>query len=245
MVNTFACNTLLQKIYDLRRRLGHDGRMISVVIPTLNAQEGLTRCFDSLIGATVGGVVREVIVADGGSSDDTLAIADAAGAHLVRAGKSRAEQLAAGAKAARGDWLLFLHPETALAPGWEVEAEAFMARVTLDRPRAAAFRFGLDAFEARARRAEALAWLRCWLFKLPYGEQGMLIPKRLYNKLGGYREVAMEDVDLVRRIGSRRLTMLRARAVNKTATSLSAPRRLALTVLHALRLPNAMLARLG
>ena len=101
--------------------------MISVVIPTLNAERLLPRCFDSLIIAAVRGVVREVIVADGGSADGTLAIADAAGAHIVRAGRSRASQLLAGSESARGDWLLFLHPETALEPGWEVEVESFSA----------------------------------------------------------------------------------------------------------------------
>ena len=219
--------------------------MISVVIPTHNDQESLTRCFDSLIGATVHGVVREVIVADRGSSDDTLMIADAAGAHVVQSGKARADQLAAGAKAARAEWILFLNPETALDPGWDVEAEAFMERATLDRPRAAAFRFGLDDFEAVSRRRETMVALRCWLFKLPYGDQGLLIPKRMYNKLGGHRDVAMEDVDLVRRIGARRLVMLRARAVNKAETQPRARRNLALTALHALRFPASMLARLG
>ncbi len=218
--------------------------MISVVIPTHNAQESLTRCFDSLIGATVHGVVREVIVADGGSTDDTLFIADAAGAHVVQAGKSRASQLAAGAKAARSDWILFLHPETALDPGWDVEAEAFLSRVALDRPRAAAFRFGVDDFDARSRRLEAMVALRCWLFKLPYGDQGLLVPKRLYNRLGGYRDTAMEDVDLVRRIGARRLVMLRARAVNKAETKTRALRERALAILHALHLPTGVLARL-
>ncbi len=219
--------------------------MISVVIPTHNAQNALTRCFDSLIGATVHGVVREVIVADGGSSDDTLAIADAAGAHVVRGGKTRAAQLAAGAKVARSDWILFLHPETALDPGWEVEAEAFIQRVTIEHQRAAAFRFGLDEFDGPSRRAEALTALRCWLFKLPYGDQGLLIPKRLYNKLGGYGEGSMEDIDLVRRIGPSRLVMLRARAVNKTVARPNGLINFALTVLHALRLPNSVLARLG
>ena len=219
--------------------------MISVVIPTHNDQESLTRCFDSLIGATVHGVVREVIVADRGSSDDTLMIADAAGAHVVQSGKARADQLAAGAKAARAEWILFLNPETALDPGWDVEAEAFMERATLDRPRAAAFRFGLDDFEAVSRRTETMVALRCWLFKLPYGDQGLLIPKRMYNKLGGHRDVAMEDVDLVRRIGARRLVMLRARAVNKAETRPRAWRNMALTALHALRFPAGMLARLG
>jgi glycosyltransferase involved in cell wall biosynthesis len=219
--------------------------MISVVVPTHNAQANLTGCFNSLIGATMHSVVREVIVADGGSNDDTLAIADAAGAHVVRGGKTRASRLAAGAKAARSDWILFLHPETALAPGWEVEAENFMSRVTLEHQRAAAFRFGLDDFGAPSRRREAMVALRCWLFKLPYGDQGLLIPKRLYNKLGGYRDVAMEDVDLVRRIGARRLTMLRARAVNKTRAEPRAMRDIALTALHALRIPPGVLARLG
>jgi glycosyltransferase involved in cell wall biosynthesis len=210
--------------------------MISVVVPTHNAQANLTGCFNSLIGATMHSVVREVIVADGGSNDDTLAIADAAGAHVVRGGKTRASRLAAGAKAARSDWILFLHPETALAPGWEVEAENFMSRVTLEHQRAAAFRFGLDDFGAPSRRREAMVALRCWLFKLPYGDQGLLIPKRLYNKLGGY---------LVRRIGARRLTMLRARAVNKTRAEPRAMRDIALTALHALRIPPGVLARLG
>ena len=219
--------------------------MISVVIPTQNAQAALTRCFNSLIGATMHGVVREVIVADGGSNDDTLAIADAAGCHVVQAGKSRASRLAAGAKAARSDWILFLHPETALDPGWEVEAEAFISRVTIEHQRAAAFRFALDEFDGPSRRAEALTALRCRLFKLPYGDQGLLIPKRLYKKLGGYREGAMEDVDLVRRIGARRLAMLRARAVNKTVARPSALGNLALTIFHALRLPMRLLAKLG
>ncbi len=191
--------------------------MISVIVPTLNAQLTLPRCFDSLIAATVRGVVREVIVADGGSSDDTLIIADAAGARIKKGNKSRASQLEAGAAAARQDWMLFLHPETALDPGWEVEAEAFIHRSCLEQPRAAAFRFGVDEFDQAARRGEALAALRCWLLKRPHGDQGLLIPKRLYKQVGGYRDVHREDVDIVRRIGSRRLVMLRARAVNKRA----------------------------
>jgi glycosyltransferase involved in cell wall biosynthesis len=189
--------------------------MISVIVPTLNAQTVLPRCFDSLIVATVHGVVREVIVADGGSGDDTLLIADAAGARIKKGARSRASQLIAGAEAARCDWLLFLHPETALEPGWEVDAENFITHSTQDHPRAAAFRFGVDDFDTAARRGEALAALRCALFKRPHGNQGLLIPKRLYKQLGGYREVRREDLDLVSRIGARRMVMLRPRAINK------------------------------
>ena len=76
--------------------------MISVVIPTLNAAATLPKCFDSLMGAALHGLVREVIVVDGGSSDDTRAIADAAGARFLESERGRGQQLAAGSHAARG-----------------------------------------------------------------------------------------------------------------------------------------------
>jgi glycosyltransferase involved in cell wall biosynthesis len=217
--------------------------MISVVIPSLNAETRLPRCFDSLIGATVRGLVKEVVVADGGSTDATLTIADAAGCHVVRTGKSRAAQLIAGAAIARGDWLLFLLPETALEAGWENEAEAFMTGATLERPRAAAFRYGLDDFEPSARRRETVAGLRTAFFALPYANQGLLIPKRLYQKLGGYRDMAMEDADLVRRIGRSRLVLLRARAINQRDVE-PRPRGVLVAMLHALRFPMSVVARL-
>ncbi|HEY0266232.1 MAG TPA: glycosyltransferase [Rhizomicrobium sp.] len=219
--------------------------MISVVIPTANAERLLPRCFDSLIAAAVRGVVREVIVADSGSGDSTLAIADGAGAHIVHARKGRGQQMAEGARIAKSDWLLFLHPETALEPGWEVEAESFIDQAVMERPRAAVFRFALEDFGGDARRAEAKAQLRASLFALPYGDQGLLIPKRLYLKLGGYRALAdMEDADLVRRIGRRRLVSLRSRAVNVARPPRSGWRGLALTLLHALRVPPGVLAKL-
>ena len=219
--------------------------MISVVIPTVNSERLLPRCFDSLIPAAVRGVVREVIVSDAGSSDGTLAIADAAGAHIVHARKGRGLQLAEGAAIAKSDWLLFLHPETSLEPGWEVEAESFIGQALMERPRAAVFRFALEDFGGEARRAEAKANLRASLFALPYGDQGLLIPKRLYQKTGGYRALAdMEDADLVRRIGRRRLVGLRSRAVNVARPHQSTWRGLVLAVLHALRVPSGVLAKL-
>ncbi len=224
--------------------------MISVVIPTANAERLLPRCFDSLIAAAVRGVVREVIVADAGSNDATLAIADGAGAHIVHARarpgrKDRGQQMAEGAALAKSDWLLFLHPETALESGWEMEAESFIDQAVMERPRAAVFRFALEDFSGEARRAEAKAHLRTALFALPYGDQGLLIPRRLYQKLGGYRALAdMEDADLVRRIGRRRLVSLRSRAVNVARPHHGNWRGLALTLLHALRVPSGVLAKL-
>ena len=220
--------------------------MISVIVPTLNSADCLPHCFDSLITATVRGLVREVIVADGGSSDETLAIADGTGAHIVKGGKTRSSRLIAGAKIARSDWLLFLRPETALESGWEMEVESFLSRVTLERPRAAAFRFAIDDFGWAARRREMYTALRCMLFGLPYGNQGLLIPKRLYLKLGGYRPVeSLEGADLARRIGRRRLVMLRSRAVNVAQEPPRRWRNSVLVLLHALRVPTGLLSLLG
>ena len=194
--------------------------MISVVIPTLNAEAGLTATLSALVPAVVQGVVREVIIADGGSEDGTSEIADIAGAEFVTCERGRGPQLAEGAQHARSDWLLFLHADTVLQPGWEQEAATFMERVDAgSRPlAAAAFSFALDDFGARPRILEAMVGLRCALFRFPYGDQGLLIPKRLYSSLGGYRPLPlMEDVDLVRRLGRRRLVMMRTKAVTSAA----------------------------
>ena len=100
--------------------------MISVVIPTLDAEAGLTATLSALVPATVQGLVREVVIADGGSEDGTSEIADIAGAEFVVSEKGRGTQLAAGADHARSDWLLFLHADTVLQSGWEREAATFM-----------------------------------------------------------------------------------------------------------------------
>ena len=225
--------------------------MISVVIPALNAEAHLPHTFDCLIQATVRGVVREVIVADGGSSDGTLILADGVGARLVSAPKGRGQQLAAGAGAARFDWLLFLHADTALEPGWEAEVESFIERASVARPRAAAFRFALDDFGFGARLLEFLVLLRCLVFGLPYGDQGLLMPRRLYQQIGGYRPLPlMEDVDIIRRIGRLRLTRLRARAVTSAERFRHegylrrSLRNLSILLLYALRVPAPVLAKL-
>jgi glycosyltransferase involved in cell wall biosynthesis len=212
--------------------------MISVIIPTLNAAEELPRCFDSLIGAVVRGIVREVIVSDAGSDDDTRTIADATGAHFVRSDNGRGAQLAAGARMAKSDWLLFLNPETALEHGWDGEAESFMAQSTFERPLAASFRLAIDGFGAGSRRKETLAAIRGLMFGLPTGEQALLIPKRLYQKLGFHRASPISDVDLVRRIGRSRLVMLNARAINKPRPKAPQAVRGRLAFLKALRSPS-------
>src|SRR5216683_1797639 len=88
-------------------------------------------------------LIREIIVADGGSRDDSVTIAEAAGARIVEAPRGRGTQLAAGAAAASGDWLLFLHADCRLAPGWEPAVEGFVAAPEAP-DRAGYFAFALD-----------------------------------------------------------------------------------------------------
>ena len=190
--------------------------MISVVIPTLNAEQRFAACLTALVPAAVDGFVREVIIADGGSRDGTAKIAEQAGATYLTTEPGRGTQLHAGAARAKQPWLLFLHADTVLSPGWEDAAAAFMGRVDLGGLplAAAAFRFALDDIGVAPRTLERLVAIRSSLLKRPYGDQGLLIPRRLYDEIGGYRKIAlMEAVDIVRRLGRRRLTILRATAI--------------------------------
>ena len=186
--------------------------VLSIVIPTLNAAGvlGATLAHVAAGIARLGerGVPVEVVVADGGSADGTADEARRHGARLVAAEAGRGRQLAAGAQAAAGVWLLFLHADTRPAPGWEDEVGAFVA-ARASRGRAAVFRFVLDDRGLAPRLLERLVALRCRVFALPYGDQGLLIHRSLYDALGGFRPLPlMEDVDLVRRIGRRRLVYL-------------------------------------
>lgn len=190
--------------------------MISVVIPTLNSATTLTATLSALVPASVSGLVREVVISDGGSLDATAAIAEEAGAVWVPGTRAnRGAQLCAGAQAARSPWLLFLHADTVLDPNWQAEARRHMADPSLTGPQtcAATFQFQLDDRGTAPRIVEAAVWARTKAFKLPYGDQGLLISRVLYDEIGGYRPVQlMEDVDLVRRIGRKRLSVLSARA---------------------------------
>ncbi|MGE0698008.1 MAG: TIGR04283 family arsenosugar biosynthesis glycosyltransferase [Hyphomicrobiaceae bacterium] len=227
--------------------------MITVIIPTLNAETGLAAAMTALVPATVDGLVREVIVVDGGSTDRTLSIADQAGARILTSEPGRGRQLRAGATAARFPWLLFLHADTVLEPGWEREAGALVERVELGQRRetAASFRFALDDLGLMPRLIEWGVAARCTVMRLPYGDQGLLIPRRLYDSIGGYREMPlMEDVDIVSRLGRSRTVILRSAAVTSAARFRRdgylprVARNLTCLTLFYLRVPPTTIARL-
>ncbi len=229
--------------------------MLSVIIPTLNAEATLPRVLTALIPAAVHGVVREVIIADGGSTDGTAEIVEATGAKFIHAPRGRGSQLAAGAKAAKSSWLLFLHADTVLEQGWDREVEKLLEHVAAGRFRspeiAATFRFTLDDFSGSARFLERVVAYRCALLKLPYGDQGLIVNKRLYDRIGGFRDLPlMEDVDLVRRIGRRRMVLLRSRAVTsperylKDGFAARMARNALCITLYYLRVPPRFIARI-
>jgi glycosyltransferase involved in cell wall biosynthesis len=177
--------------------------MISVVVPTLNAAGSLAETLIPLIRAAVDGLVREVVVADGGSTDETLAIADDAGARLVRAGPSTGEQAEAGCAAAKGPWLMILYPGMRLGSEWAAAVKAHIE----DHPKSAAyFRLALDDHRAGARLKEAGSAV-AGLFAWPGADQGLVLPKRLYDEVGGFEA----EGSLARRIGKARLRPLPAR----------------------------------
>ncbi len=186
------------------------GIMLSVVIPTLNAEEHLQRSLPGLAAGAIAGSVGQLVIADGGSTDATLAVAEAAGADIVRAPRGRGSQLAEGARAARGDWLLFIHADTVLDAGWEPKVDAFIRNRDTNRQSAAAvFRFRLDDGGIKARLLERIVALRTWALALPYGDQCLLISRDFHDRIGGFRAIPiMEDVDIVRRIGRGKLHVI-------------------------------------
>ena len=218
---------------------------LAVVIPTLDAAATLAATLAAL--AEGAALLHEIVVADGGSDDATVALAGRAGARVVAARPGRGRQLAAGAQATSADWLLFLHADTQLGRGWTDEAAAFM---TSGGEAAATFRFTLDDNGPAARRLEAMVAWRCRALGLPYGDQGLLLSRDFYDRLGGFRPwPLMEDVDLVRRIGRARMHMFECPALTSAARYRRgylwrSSRNLSCLGLYYLGLPPAWLARL-
>jgi rSAM/selenodomain-associated transferase 2 len=181
---------------------------LSIVIPTLNAAETLPETLAELRGSAL---LSEAIVVDGGSIDASIVLARAAGARVVLAQRGRGTQLAAGAAAASGKWLLFLHADCRLEANWETVVTAFLAAPKA-ASRAGYFDFALDDPAPAARWLERIVAWRCRTLALPYGDQGLLIARTLYDAVGGFAPLPlMEDVDLVRRLGRRRLAPIGTR----------------------------------
>lgn len=183
--------------------------MLSVIIPTRNSERALVATLAALVRGATAGLVSEVILADGGSTDDTAAVADVAGCRLMAVDAALAGRLKAAAAAARGPWLLFLRPGTVLDLSWTNAVDHFL-QSTPSRE-AAVFRRGAPA---PTPWREVVALFNDALGAAPHPDQGLLISKRLYDALGGHCERAADpERDLMRRIGRRRRVRLASAAL--------------------------------
>lgn len=172
---------------------------ISVIIPTLNAEAALPGCLTALGEGLAEGLIRELVITDGGSSDSTLRIAEEAGAKLVAGPASRGAQLRRGAAAAEGEWLLFVHADTVLQPGW---TNAVQAGLTRSGAYYAILRF--DAVGLAAQWVSLWANFRARFLGLPYGDQTLLIDRTTYDAVGGFADIPlMEDVAMARALKGR------------------------------------------
>jgi rSAM/selenodomain-associated transferase 2 len=228
----------------------HSTPPLSVVIPVLDGAALLPPCIAALAEGLRRGLIGEIIVVDGGSRDGSQARAVALGARVLSQPAGRGGQLAAGAAAATGAWLLFLHADTELSPGWSAAVAAFLAAPE-NHSRAGYLRLRLEDEGWLPRWLEAGVALRCRWLALPYGDQGLLLAQDFYRALGGFRPLPlMEDVDLVRRIGRARLGGLDAVATSSATRyrrdgyAARVLRNLACLALYYIGLPPRLIRRL-
>ena len=166
---------------------------ISVVIPALNEANSISHVIE-----TAQAHADEIILVDGGSTDDTRERAEACGASVLTTPAGRGRQMNAGALAATNDSLLFLHADTLLP-----DNSATLIREALARPGVVcgAFKLGIDGHGLGLRLIEGLANLRSRLFAMPYGDQAIFVRSDTFRECGGFGDLPiMEDFDLMRRL---------------------------------------------
>ncbi|WP_226780767.1 TIGR04283 family arsenosugar biosynthesis glycosyltransferase [Oceaniglobus trochenteri] len=169
---------------------------LTIVIPTLNAAESLPGCAAALMPGLQAGLIRRLVVSDGGSQDGTTRMAESMGAQLVQGPAGRGAQIARGVAAADSPWVLILHADSWPGDGWVGAVETHLAR---HGDSAGWFRLAFRATGAAPRFVAGWANLRSRLFSLPYGDQGLLISRELLAQVGGVPDLPlMEDVALAR-----------------------------------------------
>lgn len=222
-----------------------EGLTVSIIIPTLNEAETIS----SLLEQIQASQPHEIIITDGGSTDDTTALAKATGARTISSQKGRAKQMNLGASSASGEFLLFLHADT-IPPR---DFHKIISEI-LNRPgtSAGAFSFQLDDEIGAASLIEKLVSIRCKLFGTPYGDQGLFLRRTLFEEIGGFPEwPVLEDLGIVRalrRHGKVRLApepaITSSRRWKKGGTIRTFLKHQAMLAGFSLRIPTRFLARI-
>ena len=172
---------------------------LSVVIAARDESQGLPALLADLAMAPE--LVREVLVVDGGSRDGTPRLAALAGARVLHDGGGRGGQLAAGVARSTGAWLLLLHGDVRLPPGW---AQTLAVAIAAGETSAWAFRLRIAGDDPALRLVELAVELRSRWCQLPYGDQGLLLARRLHDAAGGIAPLPlMEDLEFVQRLRRR------------------------------------------
>ena len=185
--------------------------MLSVIIPTEGAEQPAVATLAALVPGAAAGLVREVVLVDRSASGVIERVADVAGCRFLAFEGTRAAALAAGARQARSPWLMFLHTGAVLDTGWIEESSQFIQGVsTSGRPRAGIFRYARSPYADPGLR-DGLKFVARLLMG-PSAEQGLLIARDHYDRLGGYRpDSRRSEARLLRQLGRRSRTLLRSR----------------------------------
>jgi len=186
--------------------------MLSVIIPTEGVEQPAVATLAALVPGAAAGVIKEVLLVDRAGTGVIEHVADVAGCGFLPFQGSRAAAMAAGARQARSPWLMFLHAGAVLDPGWIEETSQFIQRVSSgDRPRAGIFRYARSPYADPSLRA-GLQFLARMVIG-PYADQGLLIAREHYDRLGGYADARRSEARLLRRLGRSSRTLLRSRII--------------------------------
>jgi hypothetical protein len=187
--------------------------MLSVIIPTKGAEQPTVATLAALVPGAAAGLIREVLLVDRAGTDVIERVADVAGCRFLAFEGSHAAALAAGARQARSPWLMFLHAGAVLDSGWIDETSQFIQRVSgSDRPRAGIFRYARSPY-AETRLRDGFKFV-ARMIAGPSADQGLLIARDHYDRLGGYLpDARRSEARLLRQLGRSSRTLLRSRII--------------------------------
>jgi hypothetical protein len=187
--------------------------MLSVIIPTEGVEQPTVATLAALVPGAAAGIIREVLLVDRADNGVIERVADVAGCRFVRFVGTRAAALAAGAKQSRSPWLMFLRPGAVLDAGWTDETSQFIQGVAASgRPRAGVFRYARSPYADSGFRDRFKFIART--IAGPLSDQGLLIARDHYDRLGGYApDARRSEARLLRQLGRSSRTLLRSRIV--------------------------------
>jgi hypothetical protein len=187
--------------------------MLSVIIPTDGIEQPAVATLAALVPGAAAGVIKEVLLVDRAGTGVIERVADVTGCRFLPFQGTRAAAMAAGARQARSPWLMFLHAGAVLDAGWIEETAQFVQRVSdSGRPRAGIFRYARSPYSDTGLR-DGLRYL-ARMITGPQADQGLLIARDHYERLGGYApDARRSEARLLRQLGRSSRTLLRSRII--------------------------------